>query len=147
VVRVLGIAVIAAMLLATKSAAGPPMTKGEYVQQWRSAAADEGEAWLLERLGAGRAPGCRLCSAKPPASGREWIRAAERFETRTRDAVEELESLRPPHEVVDLHQSWLVTIRGCRDRTLSLVPLAQAETGDILDPRLLPRAADEFAIM
>ena len=146
-VHVLGFALIATTLLATAAASAPPMTKDTYVEQWRGTVADERADRLLDALGAGREPSCRVCRAEPPASGREWIRAAEQFERLVRDDLDRLGSLHPPREVVRLHQSWLAGIRGCVDRIRFLMPLANAETQPRLDPRRGRKAADEFAIL
>jgi hypothetical protein len=144
--RMLGFALVTAALLATSSDAAPALTKDDYIARVQTlSASDTKLPGLLDALGAGRQPGCRLCPVGPSASGRAWIRAETRLQAVTFDVVDELESLRPPFEVVQLHRRWLATLRSCLAETEQAIPLAQVEERDSLDPRPLRRASTRFA--
>jgi hypothetical protein len=109
---------LGALVLVIGPADAAPPTKAHYVAVVRAWAAMHDTDRLFDDV-VNRNFLCdgHLCTwDNRTAVGTAWLDAERKLRAEAESAARRLESLQPPVEVRDLHEAWIVAIRGCGER-------------------------------
>lgn len=129
--RILGVAVAAVVLLAN-SAQGAPLSRKEYIARVNEIGRTPDPYTPFNQLANQRFIHCRLCGGPRDAvpHGTAWLRKEREFRTRALRLADRLQRLTPPKEIAGLHVQWLMEIRSCvarLDKLVSRVPSRASE--------------------
>lgn len=125
-VRLLGLGLVAALVLAAGAATREPLTKQEYLSAVRAALDPEATDRLFDKVVNywyyPREP-CRVCRVDTGTLvDEDWLRAERRLRRNIDAVTSRFATLRPPRDIARLHTSWIATLKACSAALRSLEP-------------------------
>jgi hypothetical protein len=150
--RLLGIALVAALLLATAAAGREPLTKQEYLSIVRSVADPKATDRLFDDVVNFTYVDnecSRLCSwDQATLSGEQWLRSERLLRGDIEALTTRLQAFRPPRDVALLHARWMVALNRCSESLRGLeADQRRYASGDFemeVARRLKPACFDRF---
>jgi hypothetical protein len=114
VLRLLGAALAAVVVLAIGGAQPGRPAKARYIAEVRVSADGQLVRGLFDEVVNFDYLPCRICSAdERTAVGSDWLGSKRLLRAKLERFADRLETLKPPREVAHLHTQWVSVIRGC----------------------------------